>query len=357
MLVTFARCRQLIPDLHSEYAIASPGRLEHELRELAADVDLLGDVRLSRPASVVQARTKLSRLLTATREHPAILVCHAPWAYALFAPVARRRRVPVVFWQHNNASGRSIVERWARRTPADLVICNSTWTSSSTRALQPEAPIAVLHPPVVLQPVPNGTRLRLRTSLQAGNDVVILAASRIEPGKGHLNLVRAVGQLTDLQGWSLWIAGAAQRPHEQAYLDEMQAEIARLGLGSRVRLLGERRDVPLLMTAADVFCQANASPDAFGIVFAEALLSGLPVVTPNMGGAPEIVSESCGRLVAPDDVDALAGALRALVQDAALRRRLGANGPAHAAARVSPEVVLPQFARTLESLAAPAVVH
>jgi glycosyltransferase involved in cell wall biosynthesis len=208
-----------------------------------------------------------------------------------------------------------------------------------------------------LQPVPNGTRLRLRTSLQAGNDVVILAASRIEPGKGHLNLVRAVGQLTDLQGWSLWIAGAAQRPHEQAYLDEMQAEIARLGLGSRVRLLGERRDVPLLMTAADVFCQANASPDAFGIVFAEALLSGLPVVTPNMGGAPEIVSESCGRLVAPDDVDALAGALRALVQDAALRRRLGANGPAHAAARVSPEVVLPQFARTLESLAAPAVVH
>jgi glycosyltransferase involved in cell wall biosynthesis len=350
MLVTFARCRQLTPDLHSEYAIAAPGRLEQELAALGADVHPLGDVRLSRPASVVQARARLSRLLMAKREQPAIVVCHAPWAYALFAPIARRRGVPVVFWQHNHTSGRSIVERWARRTPADLVICNSTWTSTSTRAIQPEAPIAVVHPPVLLPPVPNGTRLRLRASLQAGEDVVMLAASRIEPGKGHLALIRAVGQLADVPGWSLWIAGAAQRPHEQTYLDEINAEIARLHLASRVRWLGERTDVPLLMAAADVFCQANTSPDAFGIVFAEGLLSGLPVVTPDMGGAPEIVSQTCGRLVPPDDADALAGALRALVQDAGLRRRLGANGPAHAAARVSPEIVLPRLARTLESL-------
>lgn len=357
MLVTFARCRDLTPDLHFQYAIAAPGRLEAELGALGADLLPLGDVRLSRPATVVHARAELSRSLTAGRGEPPIVVCHAPWAYALFAPVARRRGVPVVFWQHNHAAGRSIVERLTRRTPAELVICNSVWTSKSTPAVQPAVPIAVVHPPVVLQPVPNGTRQRMRASLQAADDVVLLAASRLEPGKGHLNLVRAAGRLADVPGWSLWIAGAAQRPLEQTYLHEVQAEVARLGLESRVRFLGERRDVPLLMSAADIFCQANASPDAFGIVFAEALLSGLPVVTPNIGGAPEIVSETCGRLVPPDDVDALAGALRELVEQPALRRQLGASGPAHAAARVAPDVVLPQLTRALQSLAIESAVH
>ena len=117
-----------------------------------------------------------------------------------------------------------------------------------------------------------------------------------------------------------------------------------------MRVLGERRDVPMLMRASDIFCQPNEGPEPFGIVLAEALLSGLPVVTVNLGGAPEIVSDICGRLVPPSDQDALVHALRELVGAADVRRRLGASGPAHAQARVAPEVVLPDLARTMESL-------
>jgi glycosyltransferase involved in cell wall biosynthesis len=103
------------------------------------------------------------------------------------------------------------------------------------------------------------------------------------------------------------------------------------------------------MREASLFCQPNEGPEPFGVVFAEALLCGVPVVTTNMGGAPEIVSDDCGRLVPPGDLDALARALRELIDDESLRARLSAMGPSHAAARSAPAVVLPQIARALAS--------
>jgi glycosyltransferase involved in cell wall biosynthesis len=346
MLVTMARERAVTPEVAVTFAVAAPGRLELELRASGADVHALGDVRLSRPASVIQARSRLRRLMAGAR--PDAVVFHAPWSYALFAPVARRMRLPLVCWQHDRAAGRSLVERWAARTTADLVICNSSWTSRTAAALQPGVPVTVIHPPVTVPPCPIGAPAQLRRDLGNGPaDVVILSASRLEPWKGHFNLVRALGRLRTTIAWTLWVAGAAQRPHEHRYLADLRQEVAGLGLEPRVRFLGERRDVPRLMRAVDLFCQPNEGPEPFGVVFAEALLSGVPVVTADTGGAPEIVSDECGRLVPAGDLDALARVLGELVEDAGLRARLGARGPAHAAARCAPEVVLPQIARAL----------
>jgi glycosyltransferase involved in cell wall biosynthesis len=347
MLVTMAACRGAAPELTPAFAVAAPGRLEQELRDGGADVTALGDVRLRHPASVVRGRAVLARMLRANP--PAAVVCHAPWSYALFAPVARRQGVPPVLWQHEGADGRTLVERWARRTPAALVVCNSRWTSGSAAALQTAAPRTVIHPPVSIAPIPPSTRADVRQALGASPDtVVVLAVSRMEPFKGHLHLLRALASLRDLPAWTLWIAGGAQRPHEREYAAEVEREATRLGIATRVQFLGERRDVDRLMVAADVFCQMNQTPDAFGIVFAEALLSRVPVVTADLGGAPEIVSADCGILVPAGDVAALAAALSSLVRDSSLRSRLGAAGPAHAAARCAPEVVLPQLVQALK---------
>ena len=349
MLVTIARQRRVTPDVAVTFAVGAPGRLEEELRGSGASVHALGDVRLSRPASVVRARSLLRGVLAGVR--PDVVIGHAPWSYAIFAPVARRAGVAPVLWQHDRADGRSLVERWAARTRADLVICNSVWTSRTAAALQPGVPTVVIHPPVTVCECPPGARADLRRHLGAGPaDVVILGASRLEPWKGHLNLVRALGRVRAISPWKLWIAGAAVRPHEQRYLEDLRREVGGLGLEARVTFLGERRDVPLVMRAADLFCQPNDGPEPFGVVFAEALLSGLPVVTTDTGGAPEIVSDECGRLVRAGDVDALADVLGELIDDGALRLRLGSRGPAHAAARSAPEVVLPQIAGVMKEL-------
>lgn len=98
----------------------------------------------------------------------------------------------------------------------------------------------------------------------------------------------------------------------------------------RVRMLGERDDVTRLMAAADIYCQPNTSPEPFGIAFVEALAAAVPVVTTAMGGAIEIVDDSCGVLVTDPSPARFAAALQGLIDAPASRAALSAAGPARA---------------------------
>ena len=178
-----------------------------------------------------------------------------------------------------------------------------------------------------------GIRARLRTPAE---DVALLQASRMEPWKGHRVLVQALETLRRVDGWTCWIAGGAQRPHEEAHLAELYVLATQLGIAHRIRFLGHRDDVPALMASADVLCQPNLGPEPFGIAFVEGMHAGLPVVATSIGGAREIVAPTCGVLVPPDDPAALGEALRGLVLDPAARERLGGAGPAHARALCDP---------------------
>ena len=344
MLTTLAECGKG----RFEFAIAAEGRQLTELRDRGAQVHFLGNVRLRNPSSILRARHLLRSILR-TRQLGSV-VCHAPWSHALFAGVARSGGVAAVLWQHDRATGGPLVERACRAAGADLVICNSHWTARTAALLQPGVPCHVIYCPVTSATATADVRVRTRAAIGAqADDVVVLAASRLEPWKGHLDLIRALSRLVSRR-WVLWIAGGAQRPHERAHLAAIEAEVRRLGIESRVRLLGERQDVRDLLAGADLLAQANVEPEPFGVIFAEALLAGVPVVTTNLGGAPEIVSSSCGRLVTPGDVNLLTEALDGLIVDARLRATLGAAGPAHAASRCDPSLVLPQIDEVLSSI-------
>jgi glycosyltransferase involved in cell wall biosynthesis len=337
--------------LRCDFAVAADGRLLEELRDCHADVFALGNVRLSRPASVLHARRQVRDLLG--RREYAAAVCHAPWSHAIFGGVVQRAGVPCVLWQHDAVTGASVVERASSRIGADLVICNSNWTARSTSAIFPDVPRRVVYCPVQSEPVASNARAAVRDALgAAADDVVVLAASRIEAWKGHANLIRALATLGSRR-WTLWVAGGAQRRHERDYAAAIAGEVGRLGLESRVKFLGERRDVRQLLAGADLFAQANTEPEPFGVVFAEALLAGVPVVTTRMGGAPEIVDESCGRLVPGKDQAALVDALDELISNDRLRTSLGAAGVAHAFAVCDPSVVLPRLEAALLSVSLP----
>jgi glycosyltransferase involved in cell wall biosynthesis len=148
----------------------------------------------------------------------------------------------------------------------------------------------------------------------------------MEAGKGHNNLLDTLALLKSVPDWHCWIVGGAQRAEEISYAGQLKSKAAELGLSERVLFLGERKDVRQLMAASDFYFQPNSGPEGFSIVFMEALLSELPIITSDMGGAPELIDDSCGFLIKPSDLNAFAAAVEALIVDPQLCASLGRAG-------------------------------
>ena len=130
--------------------------------------------------------------------------------------------------------------------------------------------------------------------------------------------------------WILLPAFGAQDANEDAYATHLRDIASKQGISDRVNFLGHRKDIPDLLCAADVYCQPNTEPDAFGIIFIEALYAGLPIVTSKLGGPVEIVDETCGRLLPPGDFKKLALVLEEILDNPELRKSLSKGGPTQA---------------------------
>jgi glycosyltransferase involved in cell wall biosynthesis len=142
---------------------------------------------------------------------------------------------------------------------------------------------------------------------------------RCEPQKDHRTLLRALAKMQDLE-WSLdFIGDGPQRA-------EVESEIQALGLGLRVRLLGYRSDVALLLSQSQIFALIT-NWESFPRSIIEAMRAGLPVVATAVGGAAESVAHGRTGFVVPrGDTDALALRLRELIARRELRVELGAAG-------------------------------
>ena len=356
ILVAIARARAFSRGIDHEFALSFEGRLSRELTLAGARVHQLGAVRISRPATARTARGRLAKLLNSTTFDR--VIGHAPWSQAIFGGVVRRAAVPLVFWAHDVMTGRHWTERLARRVAPDLTICNSHFTAATLNRLYQDVPSVVVYAPVdtrrprLDEEERRFTRVLLNTP---ENATVIVQASRSEAWKGHGLLLEALHGLRDVPNWIWWQVGGAQRPAETAFLESLKQSAKRHGMLHRIRWVGERDDVPRLLAASDVYCQANLEPEPFGVVFVEALAAGLPVVTAGIGGACEIVDETCGVLVPPQDTAALTGALRLLIEDGPRRARFSRGAPARARTLCDPEVALQRLGQVLADMTPAAV--
>jgi len=327
VLETLARERSARPALEPRFALCFDGRLAARLRATGVAVDTLGPARITRPHLAMQARSRLARIIQ--RDLPDVVVTQSPWSHAIFASVARRFELPLVLWTHDLLSGRPYLERLAKRWTPDLVICNSQCTEAAARAIYPWTPTEIVHGPLSF--VARSTHGHVRAqSATAVESVVIVHVGRMVPLKGHFALLDALAELHVEEKWTCWFVGGAQDERERQYERALRQRVAVLKLDECVRFLGERTDVPDVLAEADIYCQPNAAAEAFGLSLVEALGAGLPVLATELGGAREIVTPSCGRLVAPASREALVDALAWLVQDSTARRALASAGPARA---------------------------
>ena len=330
-------------------ALCFDGQIASELRSHEVPVILLGEVRLRRPDSVWRARGALTGALERNRYDA--VVCHQAWPHAIFGPAVASAGIPLVLWVHTAGDGRHWLDRLARRVRPDTVVCNSRYTASRVVS---SAPVEVVYYPRPAQQDRSDDcdRHAIRCELNTPpDDVVIIQVSRMEELKGHRVCLDALSRLKERPGWTCWQVGGAQRPAEEKYELSLRTQAARLGIADRIRFAGHRSDVQRLLGAADVFCQPNILPDAFGLTFVEALAAGVPVVTSAIGGAPEIVDATCGLLVEAGDPASLAAALDRLMTDEPLRRSLAERGPERARLLCDPARQMPRIAALLENAA------
>ncbi|MFP5077811.1 glycosyltransferase family 4 protein [Rhizobium sp. YIM 134829] len=144
----------------------------------------------------------------------------------------------------------------------------------------------------------------------------ILSVGTLSQRKGHDILIAALKTIEDLD-WQATIIGS--RTLDPATTGALERQIETLGLGQRIQLTGEIQDPRPAFAAADLFALASRY-EGYGMVFAEALAHGLPIVACAAGAVPEVVPPAAGLLVPVDNVEAFASALRRLLEDGKERR-------------------------------------
>jgi glycosyltransferase involved in cell wall biosynthesis len=157
-------------------------------------------------------------------------------------------------------------------------------------------------------------------SVGTGNPLQLLAIGSIVPRKAYDVLIRGLHALAD-RDWRLTIVGATDRSAEA--LAALDAALQETGLGARVTITGALPQSVLARyyRTADVFIMPSLY-EGYGMVLAEAMAHGLPIVCTTGGAAAETAPDAAAIKVPPGDPKALGDAVSRLIDDAQLRTRL-----------------------------------
>lgn len=160
------------------------------------------------------------------------------------------------------------------------------------------------------------------------------------------NVIGCIGRLAHIKGMDILIEAASQVLQEfpnwillikgnGPCLGSLSDAIQKRGLTKRIFLLTKELpswEIPMLYRTFDLFVLPTRR-EGFGLVFAEAMAMGVPVVGPDIAPVTEIVPQDCGILVEPEDPGALARAMRRVMADGSLRANLAARGRMYATHR------------------------
>jgi glycosyltransferase involved in cell wall biosynthesis len=311
------------------------GALGEQLRGEGVDVICLDRKKSGRDWGVIR---RLVPVLNQRRVEVLHAHQYSPFFYAALAKPFAQRRTRVILTEHGRhypdvaSPLRRAINRLVFSQLADDI---NACADFSARALTrvdgfPGRRISVIPNGIDVERYHTGTEkpeLRRRLGLDPGRRYVIHVA-RFHPIKDHAMLLRAfAGVASDCDDVDLLLAG------DGPLRGEMERLVDALGLNGRMRFLGVRSDVPVLLQAADIFTLTSIS-EAASLTLLEAMAAGLPIVATAVGGTPELVRDGREALLVPrGDHVAAATALRTVLQDPALATRLGEAARARVRAR------------------------
>ena len=325
-------------------------RVRPDLRAIRRDRGLLWAVPLT--AGIIG----LLGEIRARAERHDLLYCNSQKSFVLGALAARRRTK--LLWHLHDILDRRHFGRAQIRLVVTLANRRADRVVAPSRAVA-RAFVDAGGRPELVRVVANGVavpgevacaaaRPVLRRALGLPEGFLFGVFSRLAPWKGQHVALEALAMLPDA---SCIIAGDAQFG-EDHHLRALHVQAERLGVAGRVRFLGHREDVALLMQAVDAVVHPSVDPEPFGLTLIEAMLAGTPVVASRAGAAEEILDGGrFGALVPPGDAPALAAALRRCGTDPDAVRREVVVARQHAGSRYSDERLCDEIAGVVLELA------
>ncbi len=341
---TLLTCEDLLRDYGDDVLLISgppsgpEGSLLERARRNGVPVELVPDLRRAiHPWRDVRSYLALRRILR--RFRPDVVHTHSGKAGLLGRQAAWSLSVPVVvhgvhgapFHPYQPAAARAFFRACecyaARRCHAFISVSDAMTELMVAAGVAPRERFTTIYSGMEVEPFLQAARHRERVRGELGygpEHVVIGKVARLFHLKGHADVIRAAERVVAAcpEARFLFVGDGVLR-------DALQRQIARLGLSGHFTFTGlvppER--IPELLAATDLVVHASLR-EGLARVLPQALLAGRPVVSYDVDGAREVVlSGETGLLVNPQDVAGLAEAVIRLVQDPALRARLGAAGP------------------------------
>lgn len=286
------------------------------------------------------ALTLLHALRMALVERPARFHCGQVLSSGVAGRVCRLFGVPYVTYVYGSETARmgAGITGWLMRRALDgseRIVTNSDATSAEFRAFgAPDEKLLRVYPgvdPRQFRPGPKRPDLVERFDL--GGKRVLLTVARLDRRKGHDAVIRALARLRATHPDLVYLIAGRGREEPR-----LRALAESCGVADRVRFAGfvPDADLPAIYALCDIFAMPNRTTEGtalagdiegFGISFVEAGACGRPVIAGRSGGAVEAVLDGqTGLLVDPLSDGQVAEALRRLLDDPGLARRLGEAG-------------------------------
>lgn len=328
-------------DVADTHAPVSENFLVKALEEQGVRVIGLG---LPGSSNLFKAARALCRLIR--RENISLIHTHLLWANVAGRLAGWWTGVPVISSFHNSEYDPQVIvpgrtkywkqdllrrlDGWTTRNFAAKSVAVSQYVSRHIQEFLGVKPadIEVIYNPIdprQIQARSDDVRRKVFQELGLGpEESLILFVGRVTHQKGVVELVEAFSQVAEAHpGVHLAIMG--DKNANAAYAREVCDCIARHGLERRIHMTGARRDVADWLAAADLFAFPTKY-EGMGIALAEAMAAGLACVSTDVGPIPELIRHEQNGLLAPlGDVNALAAAIKRLLDDPALRQKLAAQ--------------------------------
>jgi len=329
--------RQSLPLIREEgfdvtlWSLKRGGRLLREIRDSGGRVESLGGSSPWNPAPLV-------RLWSGIRKEGFDLIhSHLYWANLAARLTGRcAGRAVIVNSHHGTDAWISPSRRWLERVTLSLadrvVVCSEAVRRCAIEEVgMPEDKVVTVANGIRVGRFSDASRrgaLRAALGLAPDQPVVGTVGRLDEPVKGLSVLVAAMEKVAErIPGAVCLVIG------EGPARASLEAIVRRRNLPERFRFLGERRDVPDLLHAVDLYVQPSLF-EGFGLSALEAMAAGKAVVASRVGGLMEVVADSVtGDLVPPGNPEDLACSIVRLLEDPDRRGRYGREGQARALER------------------------